>query len=78
MLNVEEKIKSFFAQFLDMEPAQIYSNANLRDDLEMDSTETLELIVALEKEFSIQLKDGEITNRNCIDDVVRAVGGKLA
>lgn len=77
MANVEERIKNFFAGFLDMEPAEITSQANLRDNLEMDSTEMVELVVALEKEFNIQLKDGEITNRNCVGDVVKIVGDKL-
>jgi acyl carrier protein len=78
MSDVEKKIKEFFAGFLDKEPTQISPTANLRDDLEMDSTETLEMIVALEKEFNIELKDGEITNRHSVADVVRTVGGKLA
>ena len=77
MANIEEKMKDFFAGFLDMEPARIASQANLRDDLEMDSTEIVELVVALENEFNIQLKDGEITNRNCVSDVVKTVGDKL-
>ena len=77
MVNIEEKMKNFFAGFLDMEPAGIASQANLGDDLEMDSTEIVELVVALENEFNIQLKDGEITNRNCVSDVVKTVGDKL-
>jgi len=77
MANIEERIKNFFAGFLDMEPAEITSQANLRDDLEMDSTEIVELVVALEKEFNVQLKDGEITNRNGVGDVVKTVGDKL-
>ena len=77
MANIEERIKDFFASFLDMEPAEITSQANLRDDLEMDSTEMVELVVALEKEFDINLKDGEISNRYCVSDVVKAVGDKL-
>ncbi|MDD4985683.1 MAG: acyl carrier protein [Dehalococcoidales bacterium] len=77
MANVEERVKDFFARFLDVKPAEITPQANLRDDLKMDSTEMVELVVALEKEFSIHLKDGEITNRNCVDDVLKTVGVKL-
>jgi len=77
MTDIEKRMKDFFASFLDMEPAGVTSQANLRDDLEMDSTEMVELVVALEKEFNIQIKDGEITNSNCVSDVVKAVGDKL-
>ncbi|MFO8143980.1 MAG: phosphopantetheine-binding protein [Dehalococcoidales bacterium] len=75
--NNGEKIRGFFAQFLDMEAGEIDSGANLRDDLEMDSTETLEFIVALEREFNIKISDGEVTNRHSVLDVVKTVEGKL-
>lgn len=77
MSGKEEKIRGFFAQFLDMEPDEVGSCANLRDDLEMDSTETLEFIVALEKEFNIKISDGEVTNRHSVAEVVKTVEGKL-
>ncbi|MDD5591047.1 MAG: acyl carrier protein [Dehalococcoidales bacterium] len=77
MANIEERLQDFFARFLDLSPAEITPQANLRDDLKMDSTEMVELVVALEKEFNIRLKDGEITNRNCVGDVLKTVGEKL-
>jgi acyl carrier protein len=77
MANIEERVRDFFAGFLDLSPAEINPQANLRDDLKMDSTEMVELVVALEKEFNIHLKDGEITNRNRVGDVLKTVGEKL-
>ncbi|MDD5511160.1 MAG: acyl carrier protein [Dehalococcoidales bacterium] len=77
MANIEERVKGFFARFLDLSPAEITPQVNLRDDLKMDSTEMVELVVALEKEFNIHLKDGEITNRNCVGDLFKTVGEKL-
>ncbi len=61
----------------DMKPEEVTSEANLKKDLEMDSLEMVELEVALEKEFNIDIKDGEITNKNCVGDVIKVVKDKL-
>jgi len=77
MENVEKRIKELFVKLFDMKPEEVTLKANLNDDLGMDSTEMVELIVALEKEFKIGIEDGEITNKHCVSDVVRIVEDKL-
>jgi acyl carrier protein len=75
--DVEEKIKGLLMKSLDMKPEEVTLTANLKDDLEMDSLEMVELEVALEKAFNIDIKKGEISNKNCVGDVVRTVQDKL-
>ncbi|MDL1965471.1 MAG: acyl carrier protein [Candidatus Desulfofervidus auxilii] len=77
MENIEKRIKELFVKLFDMKPEEVTLKANLNDDLGMDSTEMVELIVALEKEFKIGIEDGEITNKHCVSDVVRIVKDKL-
>jgi len=77
MGNIEERVKKLFVKLFDMNPEEVNSEANLNDDLGMDSTEMVELVVALEKEFKIQIEDGEITNKHCVSDVVKIVENKL-
>lgn len=77
MENVEKRIKELFVKLFDMKPEEVALKANLNGDLGMDSTEMVELIVALEKEFKIGIEDGEITNKHCVSDVVRIVEDKL-
>jgi len=77
MEDTEERIKGLFVKSFDMKPEELTSGANLRGDLGMDSTEVVELVVALEKEFQIQIDDGEITNKHCVSDVIKAVEDKL-
>jgi len=77
MENVEKRIKELFVKLFDMKPEEVTLKANLNGDLGMDSTEMVELIVALEKEFKIGIEDGEITNKYCVSDVVRIVEDKL-
>jgi len=75
--NVEEKVKGLLMESFDMKPEEVTSDANLKEDLEMDSLEIVELVVALEKEFKVQIGDGTISNKNCVNDVVKVVQDRL-
>jgi acyl carrier protein len=75
--NVEEKVKGLLMESFDMKPEEVTLEANLGDDLEMDSLEIVELVVALEKEFKVQIGDGTISNKNCVNDVVKVVQDRL-
>jgi len=75
--NVGEKIKGLLMKFFDLKPEEVTPDANLKKDLEMDSLEVVELVVALEKEFDIEIGDGAISNKNCVSDVVKLVQDRL-
>lgn len=77
MENIEEKIKRLLMKSLDLKPEEVTSEANLKEDLEMDSLEIVELVVALEKEFKVKIGDGTISNKNCVNDVVKVVQDRL-
>ena len=77
MDDVEDRIKGLLVQSFDMEPGEVVSAANLKGDLGMDSTEVVELVLALEKEFDIKLDDGEVTNKHSVADVVKVLKDKL-
>ena len=77
MENVEEKVKGLLMESFDMKPEEVTSDANLKEDLEMDSLEIVELVVALEKEFKVQIGDGTITTKGCVADVVKVVQDRL-
>ncbi len=77
MEGIEGKIKNLFVKLFDVRPDEVTKEANLNDDLGMDSTEMVELTVALEKEFKVKIKDGEITNEHSVGDVLRIVENKL-
>ena len=77
MEKVAGKIKDIFVKSFHLEPEEINEEANLRNDLEMDSTEIVELVTELEKEFGIKIADNEITTRQNVGDVVKTVRSKL-
>ena len=78
MDKVAERVRELFIRSFHLEPDEVTAESDLRRDLEMDSTEVVELVVALEQEIKIKITDGEITNRQKFGDVVQTIRSKLA
>ncbi len=73
MASVEERIKQIVAEQLGVEEDQVTLVASFMDDLGADSLDTVELVMALEEEFDIEISDEDAekiqTVQNAIDYV---------
>ena len=73
MANVDERIKKIVAEQLGVEEDQVTMEASFMDDLGADSLDTVELVMALEEEFDIEISDEDAekiqTVKNAIDYV---------
>ncbi len=56
---VEEKVKKIIIDQLGVDEAEVTSEAKFIDDLGADSLDTVELVMALEEEFGIEIPDEE-------------------
>jgi acyl carrier protein len=54
---VEERIKKIIAEQLGVEEEEVVPEASFVDDLGADSLDTVELVMALEEEFDIEIPD---------------------
>jgi acyl carrier protein len=54
---VEEKVKKIIIDQLGVDEAEVTSEAKFIDDLGADSLDTVELVMALEEEFGIEIPD---------------------
>ena len=70
MASIEERVQNIVTELLGVEQDRVTSSANFRDDLEADSLDLVELIMAFEEEFG-----GEITDEDAqkIETVGQAV-----
>lgn len=59
-------------------PEQIVDTARLIDDLNADSFDTIELTIATEDEFSIEITDAEAEGLKTVGDVIELVSQKMA
>ncbi|QCI22211.1 acyl carrier protein [Buchnera aphidicola] len=59
MNNIEKRIKKIIFDKLDIEEKNIINQASFAEDLGADSLDIVELIMALEEEFDIEISDEE-------------------
>lgn len=57
MTTVEERVKAIVAEQLGVEAAMVTPEASFVEDLGADSLDTLDLVMAIEEEFSIKIAD---------------------
>jgi acyl carrier protein len=55
--NVSEKVKDIVVEHLGVESDQVTESANFIEDLGADSLDTVELVMAFEEEFDIEIPD---------------------
>jgi len=57
MATVDERVKKIIAEQLGVEEDEVTPEASFVEDLGADSLDTVELVMALEEEFSIEIPD---------------------
>jgi acyl carrier protein len=79
--TIIEKINGFLVEEFEVEPGKITSEANLRDTLELDSLDYIDLVVAIESNFGFKVKPEDFANiitfQSFYDYVVNRVGTKV-
>jgi acyl carrier protein len=56
-MDIESKVKQIVMDKLGVDEAQVTPNANFIEDLRADSLDTVELVMAFEEEFGIEIPD---------------------
>lgn len=74
MSAIEERVKKIVAEQLGVKLEDVTNEASFVDDLGADSLDTVELVMALEEEFELEIPDEEAekisTVQNAIDYIV--------
>lgn len=75
MENIEQRVKKIVAEQLGVNEAEVKNDSSFVDDLGADSLDTVELVMALEEEFNLEIPDEEaekITNVQQAIDYITA------
>ena len=70
MPSVEEKVRQIVMDQLDIEASEVTSKASFVDDLGADSLDRVELVMALEESFSLEIPDGDAEKIVTVQDAV--------
>lgn len=77
MKTIENVIK-ILSEKLGIDESEINGESNLLDDLGMDSLDMVEVIMAMEREFEINMSDEELVGIKTVDDLVKKIEEKMA
>jgi len=77
-----DKINGFLVEEFEVDPGKISPSANLRETLELDSLDYIDLVVVIESNFGFKVKPEDFTNidtfQSFYDYVQHRVGEKVA
>jgi acyl carrier protein len=76
-MSVEQDVEAVITQILNVLPEEIKLDERLYDSLGVDSTEIVELVIALEKRFSIEIEDKRITKFSSPREIIVLVESKI-
>lgn len=70
---VLDQIKKILVETMDIEEEKITLDAKLKDDLNLDSLDSVELIMSAEEEFGIEIPDEDVMNFKTVNDIVNYI-----
>ena len=77
-MAVDQKIKSIIAEQLGVKAEEVTPEASFIDDLGADSLDTVELIMALEEEFSVEIPDEDAEKMTTVGDAIKYISEKTS
>jgi len=68
-----EKVRGIIVEQLGVDEAEVVPEAHFIDDLGADSLDTVELVMALEEEFGIEISDEDAEKIQTVSDVLKYI-----
>ena len=75
-MSVEEKVREIIVDQLGVDEKQVTAGASFIDDLGADSLDTVELVMALEEEFDIEIPDDEAEKIATVQDATNYINSR--
>ena len=77
-MAVEEKVKAIIAEQLGVKPEEVTAESSFVDDLGADSLDTVELVMAFEEEFGIEIPDEDAEKITTVNEAIKYIDEKTA
>jgi acyl carrier protein len=76
--TIEEKVRDIIVEQLGVTPEQVTPTASFIEDLGADSLDTVELVMAFEEAFEVEVPDEDAEKLQSVGDVIKYVEEKTA
>jgi len=70
MASIDERVKQIIVEQLGVDEAEVTPNASFVDDLGADSLDTVELVMAFEEAFEIEIPDEDAEKIRTVQDAI--------
>jgi acyl carrier protein len=74
MASVEEKVKQIVIEQLGVDEGEVTSSASFVDDLGADSLDRVELVMAFEEAFDVEIPDEDAEKISTVQDAIDYIG----
>lgn len=72
-MSIEEQVKAIICEQLSVEAADVVPEASFVDDLGADSLDLVELIMAMEEKFNVEIADEDAEKIKTVQDAVKYI-----
>ena len=76
MSDVADRVKKIVVEHLGVDEAKVTDNASFIDDLGADSLDTVELVMALEEEFEIEIPDEDAEKITTVQQAIEYINDR--
>lgn len=77
-MNIDAKVKDIISEQLGVKKEEIKPESSFIDDLGADSLDTVEVVMALEEEFGIEIPDEDAEKITTVGDAIKYIEEKLS
>ena len=72
-MSVEDRVKKIVSEQLGVALDEVQNDSSFVDDLGADSLDTVELVMALEEEFDLEIADEDAENISTVNDAIEYI-----
>ena len=76
--EIEEKVRSFLIEDLEIDEEKISDDAKLKDDMGIDSLDFVDIVVIVEKNFGFKIKPEEMTGVTTLKEFNEYIESKVS
>ena len=78
MSDITDRVKKIVVEHLNVDESKVSDDASFIDDLGADSLDTVELVMAFEEEFDIEIPDDAAETIQTFGDAVKFINEKIS